>query len=72
MWDHYKITIKTNFGTLKSMKKNNWVNNIFLEKNFPTCREILVFQGNFFPILSSQILEIFGVYWPLYEAPLAV
>ena len=69
MWDHYKITIKTNFGRLKSMKKNSWVNNRFLEKNFPTCREILVFQGNFF--LHTLFLN-FGDFWSILASILAV
>ena len=59
MWDHHKITIKTHFGRMISMKKDSSVKTRFFEKNFPTCREILAFQGNVFFMISSQSLEIF-------------
>ena len=47
MCGNYKITIKTNFDRFESMKKTVGQKTIFFSRYFPTCREILEFQGNF-------------------------
>ena len=66
MWDHHKITIKTHFGRMISMKKDSLVKTRFFKKKFPTCREILAFQANFF---FHDFFPKFGDFlsiWPLY------